>query len=78
MRQQVSLQRLQQFLLEVETRRGEDYKTCGRGEDGSLSPRVVINDAAFGPVGGDVFASSLVHVVIQRPRFTWSHERFLP
>lgn len=57
-RQQVSLERLQQFLLEVETRRGEDYKVCGRGEDGCVAPRVIINDAAFGPVGGDVFQAS--------------------
>lgn len=52
-RRQVSLQRLQNFLLEDETQREKYYTLCGRGEDRNVTPRVVINDAAFAPIGGD-------------------------
>lgn len=60
MSQQVSLQRLQQFLLEAETRRAEDYTLCARGENGCLAPRIVISDAAFAPVGGETVQASLI------------------
>jgi len=56
----VSLQRLDQFLLERETERlestmamaGSDYGGNGNARYGTSSPRVVMQEAAFGPVAG--------------------------
>lgn len=57
---QVSLQRLEQFLLESETKRLESTMVTaksgasgsGYDEDEPSSPRVVMREASFGPVAG--------------------------
>ena len=59
-RHQVSLQRLERFLLEAETKRLDAMSMSMAGDHGGriddegddLSRRVVLEDAAFGPVTG--------------------------
>lgn len=56
MHTQVSLERLETFLLGDETKRSEAYTADAASSSGeydeNISPKIVLKDAAFGPVAG--------------------------
>lgn len=49
---QVSLQRLQVFLLESEKRRNDACRASSCDKDETLVPRIVMKDVTFRPVAG--------------------------